>query len=75
MSLEGRYKRRRLTHVAVQIDPEDGQIINPDRARAYLEAYFQGAAITIYWGSVDDFIAELQRQIPEVLHTSPERAP
>jgi len=66
ISKEGRLKRRRLTHVAVQIDPDEGQITNPDRARVYLEEYFQGADISIYWGSVEDFITELLRQLPDV---------
>jgi CHAT domain/SIR2-like domain len=52
-------KRAEHTHVAVQIDPEEGSTIEPDRARAYLEKYFQGSHITIYWGSTENFIKEL----------------
>jgi hypothetical protein len=51
--------RKRHTHVAVQIDPEEGSTIEPDRARTYLEKYFQGSNITIYWGSTESFIKEL----------------
>jgi phosphatidylserine/phosphatidylglycerophosphate/cardiolipin synthase-like enzyme len=48
--------------VAVQIDPEEGRIQEPERARRYLESYFQDADISIYWGSVEDFARELQQR-------------
>jgi hypothetical protein len=46
-------------HVAAQIDPEEGRILEPRGARAYLQSYFTEAAINIYWGTPDDFAAEL----------------
>jgi CHAT domain/SIR2-like domain len=52
-------RRKEHTHVAVQIDPEEGRTIEPDRARRYLENYFQDSNITIYWGSTENFIKEL----------------
>ncbi|HET6921424.1 MAG TPA: CHAT domain-containing protein [Jiangellaceae bacterium] len=52
-------RRKEHTHVAVQIDPEEGSTIEPDRARTYLEKYFQGSNITIYWGSTESFIKQL----------------
>lgn len=52
-------RRREHPHVAVQIDPEEGSTIEPDRARMYLEKYFQGSNITIYWGSTESFVKEL----------------
>jgi hypothetical protein len=52
--------RKRHTHVAVQIDPEEGSTMEPDRARTYLEKYFlEGSNITIYWGSTESFIKGL----------------
>jgi hypothetical protein len=59
MNQEGRGLRKRYTHVAVQIDPEESRTIEPERARRYLETYFDDAHITIYWGSVGDFLVEL----------------
>jgi hypothetical protein len=59
MSQEGRARRLRYSHVAVQIDPEEGRILEPERARRYLESYFQDEKISIYWGSAQDFIQEL----------------
>ena len=50
----------RYPHIGVQIEPEEGRILEPDRARKYLEGYFStGANISLYWGGVEDFIKEL----------------
>jgi hypothetical protein len=60
MSQEGRSRRAQYAHAAVQIDPEDeGGILEPERARRYLERYFQKAEISIYWGSAEDFMKDL----------------
>src|SRR5271166_2422281 len=56
----GRGRRSKYAHVAAQIDPEEGRILEPLRARKYLESYFQQeAAISIYWGSPEDFARDL----------------
>ncbi len=62
MSQEGGKGRIRPDHVAAQIDPEEGRILEPERARKYLESYFQGSRISIYWGNVDDFMRALLRK-------------
>lgn len=62
MSQEGRSRRKKYAHIAAQIDPEEGRILEPERARRYLETYFQDADISIYWGSADDFVRDLQSQ-------------
>lgn len=59
MQREGRNRRGRYAHIAAQIDPEQGQILEPDGARRYLEEYFGDADISIFWGRVEDFAAEL----------------
>jgi len=51
--------RRRFAHVAAQIEPDDGRLVAPERARQYLEQYFRHENITIYWGSVERFAADL----------------
>jgi hypothetical protein len=57
---EGREMRRRYLHVAVQIEPEEGRDLVPERARSYLEKYFDKSdEISLYWGSAEDFTAEL----------------
>jgi hypothetical protein len=46
-------------HIALQIDPGD-RMIEPEMAQRYLERYFsQGANITIFWGSLDEFLGKL----------------
>lgn len=58
MLQEGGRRRAKYAHVAAQIDPEEGHILEPEGARKYLETYFQDARISIYWGNADDFIKE-----------------
>ena len=65
MSREGGGRRKRYAHVAAQITPEEGRILEPERARRYLEKYFQDARISIYWGSADDFVQELHQHWKE----------
>ncbi|MFL5731748.1 MAG: CHAT domain-containing protein [Chloroflexia bacterium] len=60
MGQEGRNRRSRYAHVAAQISPEEGRNLNPEGARRYLQDYFEGAYISIYWGRVDDFVGELE---------------
>jgi hypothetical protein len=62
MGQQGGGRRSRYAHVAVQLDPEEGRILEPERARKYLESYFQGADISIYWGSAEDFLKDLQQR-------------
>lgn len=59
MDQEGGKRRTRYAHVAAQIDPEEGRILEPQRARKYLENYFNQSAISIYWGGPDDFARDL----------------
>jgi hypothetical protein len=60
MSQQGRVLRKKYAHVAVQIDPEGGHILEPELARRYLERYFENADISIFWGTLEDFIKELR---------------
>jgi len=60
LSQQGGSRRDRYAHIAAQIEPEEGRILEPERARRYLENYFsKGADISLYWGSPVDFIKEL----------------
>jgi hypothetical protein len=61
----GQGRRSKYAHVAAQIDPEEGRIIEPQGARAYLENYFTESAISIYWGSADDFARDLSKRLKE----------
>ena len=60
LSQQGGERRGRYPHMAVQIEPEEGRILEPERARRYLENYFaKGANISMFWGSAEDFIKDL----------------
>jgi hypothetical protein len=63
LSLPGR-RYEEYANIAAQIEPEDGRILEPQRAREYLEQYFskgQKIDLSIYWGTPDEFIQELMR--------------
>jgi len=55
-------------HIAVQMDPDDDETIHPEKALEYLRRYFsglrqlQGARISLYWGSTEDFLQELEKR-------------
>jgi hypothetical protein len=55
---------RRYGHVAVQLVPEEDRLLEPERARWYLEKYFgkKDINISIYWGNVEDFLGELRTE-------------
>ena len=59
MRSEGGRRRDEYTHVAVQIDPEEGATIDAGRARRYLESYFSSAHVSLYWGSTEHFVKDL----------------
>ncbi len=66
LSQQGGGRRDRYAHIAAQIEPEEGRLLEPERARRYLENYFsKGVDISIYWGSSDDFLKELVGKIAE----------
>jgi hypothetical protein len=56
--------RKKYKHVAVQLDPEEGLGTDTAQARRFLEKYFGSPEmqIEVYWGSVDDFLQELNKQ-------------
>lgn len=63
MSQEGRPRYNAPAHVAAQIAPDEASTVLPQRAKEYLEEYFRGASIHIYWGKAKDFVQELQRRL------------
>jgi hypothetical protein len=63
---QGRSRRSRYAHIAGQLIPQEHDVLEPDRASRYLEAYFTASAdISIYWGSAQDFARELQTRLSE----------
>jgi hypothetical protein len=55
--------RARYSHVGVQVELDETRNISPKRARKYLEKYFGGSEVTIFWGSSSDFLSELNERI------------
>lgn len=60
---EGSYLLQDYSHAAVQIEPEDDHITDAGRARRFLEQYFQSGNVSLFWGSSEDFLAELVRHL------------
>ncbi len=63
MAQEGREMLKYFSHAAAQIEPEEDRILDIKRARKYLEDYFHGENIGIYWGSSKEFLVGLQEHL------------
>lgn len=64
MSQEGGALLEQHSHVAAQIDPEEGLTLEPEGARRYFERYFcKPHDVSVYWGSVESFLIELYKRI------------
>ncbi|MEM9457383.1 MAG: CHAT domain-containing protein [Myxococcota bacterium] len=67
MSLPGRERLKKYRHVAVQLDPDLQTLADIEAAKAYLAEYFgKEANIDIYWGSSEDFLVALRRELGAV---------
>ena len=61
MAKEGRNNPNAYKHVAVQVNPDENRMVNPERARRYLEALITSQVkMDIYWGSAEEFLADLK---------------
>lgn len=58
----GARRRGRYTNVSVQIDPEEGDATQAQKARMYLEKYLAESKMTVFWGSSDDFLRDIGRR-------------
>jgi hypothetical protein len=57
-----REQRRKFKHVAVQLDVDDVSAGATDEVQTFLQQYFQNAEINVFWGSAQQFVAELREQ-------------
>jgi hypothetical protein len=59
-----------LSHVGVQVNPDEQSLADVERARKYMESYFKGGKnapeISIYWGSAAEFLKELDEHLEQV---------
>jgi hypothetical protein len=63
-SLEGGSRRARMSHVGVQVNPDEYTMADVDKARRYLQKYFdQEGNVGLYWGSAEDFLKQLHTQL------------
>ncbi len=63
LSQGGGAARKRFAHIAAQVEPEEGRFLDSESARRYLETYFGGSNISLYWGSPEDFVQELSERL------------
>lgn len=66
LAKEGNNLLKRHAHIAAQIEPEEGRLLNPGRARRYLETYFARGSdieINIFWGNAREFMKELASRL------------
>ena len=73
MTMEGSGQLNELTHVGVQINPDEHTVEDVQWSRKCLQKYFRSARaggrgfaepeIDIYWGSAADFLLELVKQL------------
>jgi hypothetical protein len=71
LSAGGKGMLDRHVHISAQIQPVEGQMLQPQGAQRYLEEYFSRKSeffqdidteISIYWGSTNDFVRSLRRR-------------
>jgi hypothetical protein len=62
-AMEGALRR---VSVAVQLQPEEGE--NAEKAKRYLDAYFDDIKVQLYWGDAHQFAGELLRRWRDFNH-------
>ena len=55
-------QRRRFKHVAVQMEFDEAGNADQTAVQSFLQQYFQDAEINVFWGSAQQFIAELREE-------------
>lgn len=73
LAIEGNSRLGKLSHVGVQVDPDQTTLADAQRAKKYLEKYFAKPfvmrenmakpSISIYWGSSADFLRQLNQEL------------
>ncbi len=64
-----------LSHVGVQVKPDEQNLAHVKRACKYMESYFHGGksdpTISIYWGSAAEFLKELNQHLAQAQDDAP----
>jgi hypothetical protein len=66
---QGTETMKELSHVGVQVNPDEQNFADVERTRRYFESYFHGGTsapeISVYWGSCADFLRQLQANLAQ----------
>jgi hypothetical protein len=69
---------KELSHVGVQVNPDEQSFADVERTRSYIESYFRGGKsapeVSIYWGSCADFLRQLRVNLAESSKEEPTAA-
>ena len=52
-----------VNHIAAQVDPEEGRLMDLAGTKDFLRDHFKSAKISIYWGTAEAFLADLDRTL------------
>ena len=67
---DGAAAMQRLTHIGVQINPNEHEVADVRRAQKYLESYFVSCGFSpkfsIFWGTPADFLKQLQAELKKI---------
>jgi hypothetical protein len=70
---------KELSHVGVQVKPDEQGLADVERARKYMESYFQegknAPKISVYWGSAAEFLKELNQHLAQIRQEKPAVVP
>jgi len=58
-------RRLKFKHVAVQLEASAVRATDSATVQTFLQQYFLGAKIDVYWGSTMQFVAELREALGE----------
>jgi hypothetical protein len=76
---QGTETMKELSHVGVQVNPDEQTFADVERTRRYIESYFHGGKsapeISIYWGSSADFLRQLQENLKASIKDEPTSVP
>jgi len=74
---QGTETMKELSHVGVQVNPDEQNFADVERTRRYIESYFHGGMsapeISIYWGSSADFLRQLRENLNASIKDEPVR--
>ena len=65
-AIQGHKQLKFYSHAMAQVEPDEGQTRDVQRARKYLEKYFSSENISLYWGNSEEFLQALSKHLEGV---------